>query len=161
MTGESAVGPMTGGRPASTLLPMRRIATLVLTLAACAAVPAAAHAAGTLTVQKNIAKAGVVTAGPDIDCGLDCTTDSAFFGNDCSDSICTPKEVGVTAVPEAGWAVTGYSNCSDGGTDWCMVIMSRSARTSADASCFSSSRPSADPRRCHSERRKISGPRSR
>ena len=106
---------------------MRRIASLVLTLAACAAVPAAAHAAGTLTVEKNIAKAGTVSAGVgEIDCGITCSSQSAFFGNDCSENTCTPQEVGVTAVAQPGWAVTGYSNCSDGGDGWCMVVMSRS-----------------------------------
>jgi hypothetical protein len=113
---------------------MLRTVVLTVTCAAlCALAPATAQASGTLKITKNIAKAGTVNAGGKISCGLSCTTESAFFANECDgEGMCTPPEVTVGATPAPGWAVSGYDGCTDGGEDFCWLYMQTSANVTVN-----------------------------
>ena len=104
---------------------MRRIALLVLALAATVALPATASAAGgggTVYLKKNIAKAGVVGDGGQIDCGLTCTEADGFYPGDC-ESQCIYQDVTLSSQTQPGWKLT-WANCPnvDEETGACTVI---------------------------------------
>lgn len=109
----------------------RRI--LIATVSGCLAALALTSPAiaQTLTVNKTIAKGGVVTSDPDgIDCGTSCSSDSGAFPGEqfCDPDLkppcrTLPQGVTLTDAPASGFKVSWSGDCDSTGGDTCNIVM--------------------------------------